>query len=826
MRRASILFFCACWVVAVASLGLRAGHPSAQLQAQAAGGQGVAPQSEQALVKQYCVTCHSDRVRTGGLSLEGLDPAAAASHSDVWEKVITKLRGGMMPPVGLPRPDEDTLQGFAASLEGRIDAQALSSPNPGHKPIHRLNRTEYGNAVRDLLALEVDVRDLLPADDESHGFDNIAGVLRISSSLLEQYLTAARRVSSLAVGTDAEIVRLAYRVPPDDSQQDEVDGLGLGTRGGFRFLHNFPQDAEYELAIGLMRNFHGYITGLEFAHRVEIAIDGEQVFVAQVGGEEDNLASDRNMSAAADDIHERLKARVRIPAGPHDVGVTFFRRNRAPSDEPLQLHERHHDLQDMNGLPLIEQVTVTGPFDATGPGDTPSRRRIFTCHPSTSATAPAGSRRSSHDIQASEDGCARTILTNLARHAFRRPVSADDLDPLMELYEAERAEGRTFDAGIEQALRLVLASPKFLFRVETPPAAAGVEPVSDLELASRLSFFLWSSIPDDELLTLAEQGRLDEPAVLEAQVERMLRDPRARALVDSFAAQWLRLRNLRSHTPIAHDFPNFDNELREAFRIETELFFESIIREDRSVLDLLNADYTYVNERLARHYGIRNVYGSHFRRVRVEQDARRGLLGQASILTVTSYPNRTSPVLRGKWVLENILGAPPPPPPPDVPDIEENHPGEEPRSLRARLELHRRNPTCASCHRVMDPLGFALENFDGLGQWREKEPGGAIDPTGQLADGTPIDGPVALRNAVLERPEVFVRTFTEKLMTYALGRGLELDDRPLVRKVAREAASRDSRFSAIVLGIVRSAPFQMKKAPAPEAQQVATVAAQ
>jgi hypothetical protein len=807
MRRASLFFF-ACWVVAVASMGLRAGQ-SAQPQAPARGGQEVAPpfplrqeatagQAEQALVKQYCVTCHNARTQTGGLSLEALDPAAAASHSDVWEKVIMKLRGGMMPPVGMPRPAEATLQGFAASLERRIDAQALTSPDPGHKPIHRLNRTEYRNAVRDLLDLEVDVMDLLPADDESHGFDNIAGVLRVSSSLLEQYLTAARRVSSLAVGTDTEVVRLSYRVPPDDSQQDEVDGLGLGTRGGLRFRHNFPHDAEYELAVSLMRNFHGYITGLEFGHRVEIAIDGEQVFSTQVGGPADLLASDRNMSAAAEAIHERLKARVRVKAGPHDVGVTFFRRNRAQSDEPLQLHERHHDLQDMNGLPIVEQVTLTGPFNPTGPGDTPSRRRIFSCRPATSAQ---------------EASCARTILTGLARRAYRRPVTADDLDPLMELYEAARADGSNFDARIEQAVRLVLASPKFLFRVETPPTAAGgVAPVSDLELASRLSFFLWSSIPDEELLRLAEQGRLDEPAVLQAQVERMLRDPKSRALVDSFATQWLRLRNLRSHSPIAHDFPNFDNELREAFRIETELFFGSIIREDRSVLDLLNADYTYVNERLARHYGIPNVYGSHFRRVTLKQDARRGLLGQGSILTVTSYPNRTSPVLRGKWVLENILGTPPPSPPQDVPDIEENHPGQEARSLRARLEAHRRNPTCASCHRVMDPLGFALENFDGLGQWREKEPGGAIDPTGQLADGTPIDGPVALRKAVLERREMFVRTLTEKLMTYALGRGVDFDDKPLVRKVAREAAARDYRWSAIVLGIVRGAPFQMKKA--------------
>ena len=814
MRRGLILFFSACWVVSVASMGL---HPSAQTQpdrqsaalsrqSAAPGGQTAAPskegaalqQSEQALVKQYCVTCHSARTKTGGLSLEELDPAAAASHSDVWEKVIVKLRGGMMPPVGMPRPAEAVIQGFAASLERRIDAQALASPDPGHKPIHRLNRTEYGNAVRDLLDLQVDVMDLLPADDESHGFDNIAGVLRVSSSLLEQYLAAARRVSSVAVGTDAETVRLTFRVPPDDSQQDEVDGLGIGTRGGFRFRHNFPQDAEYELAVALMRNFHGYITGMEFAHRIEIAIDGEQVFSAQVGGPADLLANDKNMSASADAIHERLKARVRVAAGPHDVGVTFYRRNRAESDEPLQLHERHHDLQDMNGLPIVDHVTMSGPFNPTGPGNTPSRQRIFSCRPS----APA-----------QEASCARTILTRLARLAYRRPVTANDLDPLLELYAAGRAEGGTFDAGIEQALRLILASPKFLFRVETPPASAsGVGPVSDLELASRLSFFLWSSIPDDELLKIAEQGRLDQPAVLRAQVERMLKDPKARALVDSFATQWLRLRNLRSISPIARDFPNFDNELREAFRIETEMFFESIIREDRSVLDLLNADYTYVNERLARHYGIANVYGSHFRRVPVPQEARRGLLGQGSILTVTSYPNRTSPVLRGKWVLENILGTPPPSPPQDVPDIEENHPGAEARSLRARLEAHRRNPTCASCHRVMDPLGFALENFDGLGQWREKEPGGAIDPTGQLANGTKIDGPVALRKAVLERPEMFVRALTEKLMTYALGRGVELDDKPLVREVAREA-SRDYRWSSLVLGIVRSAPFQMKKAP-------------
>src|SRR5687768_15417122 len=615
-----------------------------------------AGQAEQGLVTQYCVGCHNARARTGGLSLEGLDPAAAASHSDVWEKVILKLRGGMMPPASMPRPDEATLQGLAASLERRIDAQALSSPNPGHKPIHRLNRTEYGNAVRHLLDLEVDVADLLPADDESHGFDNIAGVLRVSSSLLEQYLNAARRVSSVAVGTDAEVVRLTFRVPPDDSQQDEVDGLGIGTRGGIRFRHNFPQDAEYELGVGLLRNFHGYITGMEFAHRVEIAIDGEQVFTAQVGGPADLLANDRNMSAAADDIHKRLKARVRVAAGPHDVGVTFYRRNRAQSDEPLQLHERHHDLQDMNGLPIVDHVAMSGPFNSTGPGNTPSRRRIFACRPS----APA-----------QEASCARTILTSLARLAYRRPVTANDLDPLVELYQAERAAGSTFDAGIEQALRLILASPKFLFRVETPPAAAsGVGPVSDLELASRLSFFLWSSIPDDELLKIAEQGRLDQPAVLSQQVRRMLADKKSSALVANFAGQWLQLRNLRNMMPNSEEFPDFDDNLRQALQREAELFVESIVREDRSALDLLSADYTFVNERLARHYKMPGIYGSHFRRVPVA-DERRGILGKGGVLMVTSHVDRTSPVARGKWILDNLLGAPPPPPPADVPPFPE-----------------------------------------------------------------------------------------------------------------------------------------------------------
>jgi cytochrome c551/c552 len=792
--RKALLVCVAFWILAAASSSLRADR--AQTPPPSASAPAATPSAEQALVQKYCVTCHNSRAKTGGLSLEGMNPADAASHAEVWEKAAMKLRGGMMPPQGMPRPDEAVLQSFAASLEKTIDERALRSPDPGHKPVHRLNRTEYGNAVRDLLDLQVDVTALLPADDESHGFDNIAGVLRVSPSLLEQYLASARAISSLAVGTDKELVRNTYRLPPDDSQEDHVEGLPLGTRGGLAFKHNFPQDGDYEFSIKLLRNIVGYMVGLEFGHLVEVTVDGERVFATQVGGEEDNLASDRNMSETADKIDERLKARVPVKAGPRMVGVAFVRRNRAESDEPLQPHERNHDLQDMNGIPLIDFVSVTGPTNPTGPGDTPSRRRIFTCRPSKTAD---------------ETSCARTVLTNLARRAYRRPVTSADMSPILERYTDGRTKG-TFDQGIEQGLRLILASPKFLFRTEDAPAGAAAQRVTDLELATRLSFFLWSSIPDDELLDAAARGRLSRPEVLEQQVKRMLADPRSRALVDNFASQWLLLRNLKNHVPNPGDFPNFDNELRTAFRAETELFFESIVREDRSVLDLLNADYTFANERLARHYGIPDVYGSHFRRVRVQQEERRGLLGQGSVLTVTSYPNRTSPVLRGKWILENVLGTPPPSPPADVPDLTENQPGEEAQSLRARMEAHRRNPTCATCHRVMDPLGFALENFDGVGEWRVKEPGGRIDPVGQLADGAAVDGPIGLRKAVLQHPEMFVRTVTQKLMTYGLGRGVEYEDMPLVRRIARDAAQREYKWSAIVLGLVRSAPFQMKKA--------------
>ncbi len=813
MLRTTLLFGCAFAFLAAASGRLMADRLPAQAAGQSTAPARPAPPapaasgrvSSEPLVQKYCVTCHNDRVKTGGVSFDAANPVEPWGDAELWERALVKLRGGMMPPPNMPRPDAATLDTFITSLENALDTQALKSPDPGHKPVHRLNRTEYGNAVRDLLDLHVDVTDLLPADDESDGFDNIAGVLRVSPSLLEQYLSAAKKISSQAIGTDTDVVRLAYQIPPDDSQTDHVEGLPLGTRGGLAFTHHFPQDAEYEFAVFLVRNIVGYMTGLEFAHQLEITIDGESVFSKQVGGPEDLLASDKNMSEAANMIDARLKTRVRVKAGAHQVGVTFARRNAAESDEPLQLHERHHDLQDMNGLPLINYVNLTGPFDPTGPGDTPSRRRVFSCKPAKPTE---------------EAGCARTILSSLARRAYRRPVTDEDMTPIMNLYAEGRKKG-TFDNGIERGLRLILASPKFLFRTEAAPAR-GTSRVSDIELASRLSFFLWSSIPDDTLLTLAEQGRLSQPAVLEQQVRRMLEHPKARALTENFASQWLMLRNLKNHIPVPGDFPNFDNELRQAFRKETELFFASIVREDRSILDLLNADYTFVNERLARHYRIPNVYGSHFRRVTLPREERRGLLGQGSILTVTSYPNRTSPVLRGKYILENILGTPPSPPPPNVDTTLEVKQGEEPKSVRALLERHRSNPTCASCHRIMDPLGFALENFDGIGEWRTKEQAGSVDPTGQLGDGTPVDGPNGLRRAILARPEMFVRTLAQKLMTYGLGRGIEYTDKPLVRSIAREVAKQDYRFSAVVLGIVKSAPFQMKKAQADPSTATAT----
>ena len=761
------------------------------------------PSPNRALLDKYCVTCHNQKAKTAGLMLDKMDVDHPPQSAEVWERVIRKLKGGMMPPQGMPRPDQAGTEAFIASLETSLDKDAALHPNPGHASLHRLNRTEYGNVIRDLLDLNVDVSALLPADDEANGFDNIADVLKVSPSLLEQYLTASRQISRLAVGdTKIKPVSQVYQLPPDLPQDDHIEGLPLGTRGGIRIRHNFPLDAQYEFSVGLLRNIVGYITGLEFAHQLEVTIDGRRVFLAPVGGEEDNKMMDTNLGVAGDTLDARLKTRVPVKAGPHTVVVTFLRRDSAESDEPLEPFTRDHDLQNMNGLPLIERVQITGPFQATGPGDTPSRQRIFACHPSAASE---------------ELPCARRILSTLARRAYRRPITDQDLELLLSFYQKGRNQG-SFDYGIETALRLILADPKFIFRYEPDPA--NVAPGSnhrlgDVELASRLSFFLWSSIPDDQLLTVAAQGKLKDPIVLDQQVRRMLADARADSLVNNFAAQWLFLRNLPATTRDQGEFPNFDDNLRTAFERETELFFGSIMHEDRSVLDLMNADYTFVNERLAKQYGIPNIYGSRFRRVRLNDEERRGLLGQGSVLTVTSYPNRTSPVLRGKWILENILGTPVPSPPPNVPPLKENSEGAQPKSMRELMQAHRANPACATCHKIMDPLGFSLENFDATGQWRSREKAGPIDASGQLADGTKVTGPVDLRRALMRHPEQFVSTFTEKLLTYALGRGLEYYDMPVVRTIARDAAAHEYRFSSIITGIVESAPFEMKQVGQP-----------
>ena len=729
-------------------------------------------------------------------------------NAETWEKVIRKLRVGAMPPSGMPKPSQADVTAFLSSLETSLDKAYAANPNPGHATLHRLNRTEYSNSVRDLLALDVDASTLLPPDDESYGFDNNADVLGVSPVLLERYVSASRKVSRLAVGDPTQgAVAQTFRARPDLSQDKRVEGLPLGTRGGILMHYNFPLDGKYSIKVVLARNTVDVIRGLEEAHQLEILVDGARVFLASVGGTSDTEALVKNPAEARMMIEARLQARVPIKAGPRTVAVTFLQHNAAEDDYILEPFLRT-TLDPVNeaGLPHIDQAVISGPYDATGPGDTPSRRKIFVCRPANSSE---------------EVGCAKKILSTLARQAYRRPITPSDTEPLLSFYQAGRNQGGGFDAGIERALRLILSSPEFVFRFEHDPAAVADGAsyrVNDLELASRLSFFLWSSIPDDELLNLAVAGKLSDPATLDGQVRRMLSDPRAEALSSNFAAQWLYLRNLKNIAPNPDDFPDFDDNLRQSLLTETELFFKSVVNENRSVLDLLNGNYTFVNERLAKHYGIPNVYGSRFRRVTLTDDARRGLLGQGSVLTVTSYATRTSPVLRGKWILTNILGTPPPAPPPNVPALKENNEGGKVLSVRERLEEHRKSPACASCHKIMDPLGFALENFDAIGQWRAKsEDGAPIDASGVLLDGSKVDGPVTLRAALMSRPDVFVSTLTEKLMTYALGRGVDYNDMPAIRAIVARAAADDYHFSDLVAGIVKSPPFRMKMKTSPDA---------
>ncbi len=762
----------------------------------AAGQAGAAPDSHRQLLDRYCVTCHNDRLETGGLSLQRSDLTNIAADSAVWEKVVAKLRAGAMPPQPRPRPEPAAYDGFRTWLETELDRAAAAELRPGRtEALHRLSRAEYRNVVRDLLDLDVDVSDLLPADDTSYGFDNIAGVLGVSPTLMERYLAAARKISRLAVGSPVPSpIAETFRVPSDQGQDHHVAGLPFGTRGGMVVDFNFPEDAEY--VISVVPDGPLYIE----PHELELTLDGERLEVFTVGRALE--PGQRRSQYAEADARE---VRVRVSAGPHRVAAAFLRKTLAEPERTRKLYKRPFTGEgsgaDSRYQPYLERVTIAGPFESRGTRplvDTPSRARIFTCEPGSDAASAAD--------------CAADILSGLARRAFRRPVTGEDVDRLLVFYEQGAATGG-FDGGIELALRRLLVSPELLFRIVEDPA--GLAPgtaytLSDLELASRLSFFLWSSIPDDELLDAAVRGELGDPAVLEAQTRRMLADPRAQALVTNFAGQWLSLRNAAAVQPDEDLFPDFGEDLRQGFRRETEMLFDAILREDRSVVELLSADYTFLNERLAVHYGIPNVRGSHFRRVVLDDPGRGGLLGHGSILTVTSHANRTSPVVRGKWVLENILGTPPPPPPADVPALEATTAGRT-LTMREAMEQHRASPVCASCHRVMDPLGLALEPFDAIGRWRTaNETRVPMDLTGVLPDGTVFDGPAGLKAALLAHPERFVTTVTEKLLTYAVGRGVEHYDAPAVRAITRAAAGDGYRLTTLILGVVESPPFRMR----------------
>jgi len=758
------------WTAAIAIVWGGAEQVTAQQQPAPAGpalrsslAQGSASEggTESAFLTQYCFGCHNQRAKIAGLALDTLDLAKAGSDAETWEKVVKKIRTGMMPPSGARRPERAALDGFAAQLEARLDKAVDPNAALVTPALHRLNRTEYANAIRDLLGLDVDVNVLLPADGSSQGFDNLAEALAVSPSLIQGYVSAAMKISRLAVGDKTMgPSQVTYSPPPDLAQDRHIDGLPLGTRGGMLIHHTFPLDAEYDFALG----------GRGGGPGIDITLDGEQVKV-------DNPRS----------------FRLKVTAGPHTIGLSLPDRQRgAGVDEIYSDFRANAVFTNPGGVP---NLVITGPLNITGVGDTPSRRKLFVCRPTS---------------QGDETSCARTILTTLARRAYRGPVSAGEIDTLMEFYRRGRQTG-DFESSIQEALARVLVAPRFVYRAEDEPAAVAsgqAYRVSDIDLASRLSFFLWSSIPDDELIDVATKGRLRDPKVLNQQVKRMLADAKADALVENFAGQWLYLREL-DH--VQTEAKNFDENLRQSFRRETELLFTTIVRDDRSLIDLLDADYTFVDERLARHYGIPNVQGSYFRRVQLPQDSpRRGLLGQGSMLTVTSIATRTSPVSRGKWVLENLLGTPAPVPPPGV---ETNLGGAEAAktsSLRQRLEAHRASPVCATCHRIMDPMGFALENFDLIGEWREFDGPTRIDSTGQLADGTPVKGPEDLRRAVLSRSDAFMTTASEKLYTYALGRPVHSYDMPTVRGIVRRAAANDNRFSSLVMGIIESDAFQKR----------------
>jgi mono/diheme cytochrome c family protein len=758
--------------------------------------------AQRALVDQYCVTCHNARLKTADLLLDELDLAHLGAHAEIGEKVVRKLRAGMMPPTGRRRPDAATLDSLIRAMEDELDRAATTSlPPPG---LHRLNRTEYANAIRDVLALDVDATKFLPPDDSTRGFDNIAGALTMSPALMEAYLSAAGKISRLAVGDVSAPTQAVFEVPSDTAQNYHIDGLPFGTRGGTLIKYQFPADGEYTFKVKGVTGYFQRVLGAIKGEQLEVTIDGERVKLFDWDKEIANTTG-----------NGKSTPRIPVKAGLHTVGVTFLATNDVPGTELNKPFQRTMNtpgsIPGFLFYPHVGQVWIEGPYDAKGAADTASRQKIFVCRPATPRD---------------EGACAHTIISALVKHAYRRPATAADVETLTQFYLAARSEGDGFEQGIEVALQRILADPEFVYRGEREPA--GLAPgksyrVNDLALASRLSFFLWSSVPDDELIDLAAQGKLKDPAVLEKQVRRMLADPKSSALVTNFTGQWLSVRSLKTSEPVVNLFPDFDDNLRNAFQRETELFFDSIVHEDHSVLDLLTADYTFVNERLAKHYGLPNVYGPQFRRVTLpaDLDMRRGLLGKGALLTVTSAAARTSPVTRGKWFLQTFLGVEPPQPPPNVPAIKEK-PADTTGNLKAptmrqTMEAHHTNPSCATCHQIFEPIGLALENFDAVGSWRTEDEGSPIDATGVLVDGTHVDGVASLREVLEHRyADQFVRVVAEKLLTYALGRGVEYGDMPMVRSIVRESASDRYQFSSLVMSIVRSAPFQMNmKAPAP-----------
>jgi mono/diheme cytochrome c family protein len=751
------------------------------------------------MLDTYCSDCHNATDWAGGVAFDTMTPESIADDAKVWEEAVRKLRGRLMPPPGKPQPEQKSVDAMVAWLETRLDQSAQGHPNPGRVSLHRLNRTEYARAIESLLALRIDATALLPKDTTSEGFDNIANVLKVSPSFLDQYIYAARDVSVQAVGTSPVLASKVYRAGPA-GQESYIEGMPLGTRGGMLIEHYFPADGEYTFNLNNTGGAGGgYVAGLDDSQRLLLTIDGKKMFEGTLGGAADLKMVDQQQATAVKKIRERFQnIRVPVSAGPHKIGITFVAKTYAESEDTLQ---------PLGGggtfgrNPVVTGFEVVGPYNATGIAATPSRQQIFVCRPAKAEQ---------------ELPCAEQILSKLARKAFRRPVSAADLEAPMRFYRNGRA-GADFDTGIQQGLMAILASPKFLFRIEPVPqnAAPGtVYRIGDLELASRLAFFLWSQGPDEELLSLAEAGKLRDPGMLDQQVQRMLADPKSNSLVTSFASQWLNVDKIDAVEPDTSLFPEFDASLRAAFRRETELFVDSILREDRSVIDLMTADHTFVNERLAQHYGIPNIRGPRFRRITLPDSRRWGLLGKGSILMGTSYANRTAPVLRGAWILENITGTPPAAPPPGVETLKENVAGGKVLTIRELTEHHRSNPSCNSCHGIMDPLGFALENFDAVGKWRDRDRDALtpIDASGEL-HGVPMNGPDDLRKALIAQPGQFAQTVTEKLMIYALGRGIEFHDMPYVRAIVRNAAADRYRFSSLISGIVKSEPFSMSMIP-------------